>query len=56
MTKWQIYITANNGDDIPQELKLWDDDKEPLLHLRLAAFAKDAVIDIEPAPSEPEED
>lgn len=52
MSKWQIYITANNGDDIPQELKVWDDDKEPILNLRLAAYAKDAVITIEPNPTE----
>lgn len=48
MAKWQIYITANNGEDIPQHLRVWDDEDEPGLELRLAAFAKDAVITIEP--------
>ena len=48
MTKWQLYITANNGDDIPQALRVWDDNEEQILELRLAAYAKDAVISIEP--------
>lgn len=47
MRKWQLYITANNGDDVPQRLMVWDDDEE-FLELRLAAFAKDAVISFEP--------
>lgn len=47
MCKWQLYITANNGDDVPQRLMVWDDGEE-FLELRLAAFSKDAVISIEP--------
>lgn len=48
MTKWQLYVTADSGNDIPQELRTWDDEQQPQLELRLAAFAKDAVITIEP--------
>lgn len=47
MCKWQLYITANNGDDVPQRLMVWDDNEE-FLELRLAAFSKDAVISFEP--------
>ena len=51
MAKWQLYITADKGDDVPQELKVWDDEEETILELRLAAYAKDAVITIEPKPT-----
>ena len=53
MSEWQLYITANNGEDIPQQLKVWDDSDEPILELRLAAFSKDAVISIEPLKEQP---
>jgi len=36
MSKWQLYITDNNGDGIPQELRVWDDEEETILELRLA--------------------
>lgn len=48
---YDVWVTANNGDDIPQKLEDWDG--ESGLELRLAAFANDAVIFIEPqAPKE----
>jgi hypothetical protein len=46
MSKWQVYITDNNGEGVAQELQVWDDNE--ILELRLAAFANDAVISIEP--------
>lgn len=43
---YQIYITANNGEDVTQELMQWDG--EDRLELRLSAYANDAVISVEP--------
>lgn len=47
MSKWQLWITANNGDDVPQELRVWNDEEE-ILELRLSAYANNAVITVEP--------
>lgn len=50
---YKVYLTANNGDDVPQELADWFENDGPLV-LRLSAFAKDAVITIEPRIMEPD--
>lgn len=44
---YSVYITAHEGEDVPQQLHDWFEDDGPLV-LRLSAFAKDAVITIEP--------
>lgn len=50
---YSIYLTANNGEDVPQQLQDWDGEER--LELRLAGFAKDAVISIEPKPNQESE-
>jgi hypothetical protein len=47
MSKHKVWLIGENGDGIPQALEDWDDDNGGLT-LRLIAFAKDAVIEIEP--------
>ena len=51
--KYNIYLTPNNGDGIPQQLQDWDGE-EPL-ELRCIAFANDVVISIELAPIKQQE-
>ncbi len=44
---YTVYIISDNGEGIPQKLHDWFTD-DGNLELRLSAFAKDAVIVIEP--------
>jgi hypothetical protein len=46
MTKYAIYIIPDNGNGIPERLE--DYDGESIRNIRLAAFARDSVISIEP--------
>lgn len=48
MSKYYVWLTAYDGEGIPQALEEWDDEQP--LTLRLSAFAPDAVITIESKP------
>jgi hypothetical protein len=48
MTKYAIYITSDNGNGVTMRLE--DYDGESIRDFRLAAFARDAVLTIEPEP------
>lgn len=50
---YKVYITSDDGEGYVQELHDWDEDNGPLV-LRLKAFAKDAVITIEPITNTPQ--
>lgn len=45
MGKFTIYITGNNGDDVPQKMSDWDGEDD--LEFRLSGFSDTAVISIE---------
>jgi NAD(P)H-flavin reductase len=51
MSRFYVWLTAHEGEATPMPLKDWNDD-EGALELQLSAFAKDAVITIEPMPEE----
>jgi hypothetical protein len=46
VTKYAIYIIPDNGNGIPERLE--DYDGESIRNIRIAAFARDSVISIEP--------
>lgn len=50
MSNYKVYLISNDGDGRVQSLPDWNG--EDYLEIHLSAFAKDAVISIEPAREE----
>lgn len=55
MSKYKVWLITDKGEGYTQQLPDWDDETGNLV-LRLSAFGRDAVIEIEPTKEEKNND